>query len=100
MQTPIWGYPADLHLLKDGRILASYGYRRPPYGIRACISDDQGRTWQVKNEITLRDDLPNADLRYPTTAELADGALLTVYYGRDVKNEVTCIQEVLWKLQT
>ncbi len=96
-RTPIWGYPADLRLLKDGRVLASYGYRRPPYGIRACLSEDSGRSWPIKNEIVLRDDFPNTDLGYPTTAELADGTLLTAYYGRDVNNDVTCIQGTFWK---
>ena len=32
--TNIWGYPADLVTLQDGRHLMVYGYRRPPYGVR------------------------------------------------------------------
>ena len=32
--TNIWGYPAELIPLKDGRYLMIYGYRRPPYGVR------------------------------------------------------------------
>ena len=39
-RTNIWGYPAELSYLPDGRVLMVYGYRRPPYGERGCISDD------------------------------------------------------------
>jgi hypothetical protein len=40
--------------LLDGRYLMIYGYRRPPYGVRACISDD-GVTWDVKREFVIRE---------------------------------------------
>lgn len=89
-RTDIWGYPPTLLKLRDGRILASYGYRRPPYGIRACFSRDGGKTWDVANEVILRADAlsegPTAgrgttsDLGYPRSVELADGTILTVYY--------------------
>ena len=36
----IWGYPAEAIALQDGRYLMVYGYRRPPYGTRGCISED------------------------------------------------------------
>src|SRR5207253_1014190 len=50
--TNIWGYPAEFATLADGRILMVYGYRRPPYGVRGCVSDD-GVTWDVANELTI-----------------------------------------------
>ncbi|MFZ5808019.1 MAG: sialidase family protein [Chloroflexota bacterium] len=52
--TNIWGYPAELISLQDGRYLMVYGYRRPPYGVRGIISED-GVTWDVKNEFILRE---------------------------------------------
>lgn len=51
--TSIWGYPAELITLQDGRYLMVYGYRRPPYGVRGVISED-GVTWDVKNEFVIR----------------------------------------------
>ena len=88
--TDMWGYPPDLLLLKDGSVLCTYGYRRPPYGIRASFSYDQGKTWDVQNEIIIRSDaLSNGlgpgkggigDLGYPRTIEMKDGRLNTVYY--------------------
>ena len=50
----IWGYPAEAIALKDGRYLMVYGYRRPPYGVRGCISKD-GLTWDIKNEFVIRE---------------------------------------------
>ncbi|MEW5977469.1 MAG: sialidase family protein [Acidobacteriota bacterium] len=97
-KTPMWGYPSDLRVLQDGRLLATYGHRRPPFGIRACLSRDEGKTWDIAKEIVLRDDFKNDDLGYPTTTQLEDGTLLTTYYGRDENNDATCIQGTFWKL--
>jgi hypothetical protein len=79
-QTPMWGHPAHLLSLSDGRLVCTYGYRRPPYGIRACVSDDGGRSWSIEREAILRADGGSRDLGYPSSAELPDGRLLTVYY--------------------
>lgn len=97
-QTPIWGYPAHLLLLPDERILCVYGYRRPPYGIRAVLSLDNGQTWNVEETLILRDDLPNGDLGYPSSVLGVDGSILTVYYGQDSEG-VTCILASRYVLQ-
>lgn len=77
--TPMWGHPAHLLAMRDGRLVCAYGYRRPPFGVRACLSDD-GNTWDIGREIILRDDGASRDIGYPSTAQLANGDLLTVYY--------------------
>lgn len=82
-KTPLWGYPPHLLQLSDGRILCTYGHRRPPYGQRAAISED-GITWKAENELVLRDDAPNKDLGYPVSIELEPGTILTVYYQPNV----------------
>jgi sialidase-1 len=81
--TPLWGFPPHLVLLTDGRVLCTYGYRRAPYGERACLSED-GVNWSLKDEVILRDDAPNGDLGYPASIELERGVILTVYYQPDV----------------
>jgi photosystem II stability/assembly factor-like uncharacterized protein len=88
VDTGIWGYPAHLLLLPDGRLLATYGYRRTPMGIRACLSRDGGKSWDVGDEIILRADGfgSGSDLGYPITQRLADGTLATVYYFNGVDN--------------
>ena len=81
--TPLWGFPPHLALLNDGRVLCTYGYRRPPFGERACVSED-GIRWEAADELILRDDAPNGDLGYPASVELEPGVILTVYYQPDV----------------
>jgi hypothetical protein len=82
-RTPLWGFPPHLTLLSDGRVLCTYGYRRAPYGQRACLSED-GVRWDPRDEVILRDDAPNGDLGYPASLELEPGKVLTVYYQPNV----------------
>lgn len=95
-QTPIWGFPADIVQLPDGRVLTIYGHRRPPFGIRACLSADNGDTWNVEHEIIIRDDLPSANLGYPAAIALADGTVFAIYWGEDGQG-VTTIQGTFFK---
>lgn len=96
--TPILGYPAHLLRLPDGRILCVYGYRYPPYSIRAVLSTDEGRSWDAEHPLIVRDDLPNRDLGYPSSILMDDGCIFTVYYGQD-KDGVTCIQATRYLLE-
>ncbi len=89
--TPIFGHPGHLLVLRDGRLLCTYGRRIAPFGIRACLSEDGGRTWKIDQEIVIRDNLPNFDLGYPTTVEYTSGRLFICYYGQE-PDGVTCIQ--------
>lgn len=68
--TNIWGYPAELIALQDGRYLMVYGYRRPPYGVRGIISED-GVTWDVKNEFVIREGgVPEKSINSKPTSSL------------------------------
>lgn len=96
--TPIIGKPPHLLRLRDGRILVTYGYRHEPYGQRACISVDAGKSWDYDNEIILRDDAPSGDLGYPASVELDDGTILTVYYQQAQTGEKTCLMTTRWRL--
>lgn len=64
--------------LRDGRLLMTYGHRRPPLGNQARISQDQGRTWS--SAMIISGDGTSSDLGYPSTVELEDGSLLTAWY--------------------
>jgi hypothetical protein len=81
-----WGAPGDLVAMQDGRLVCVYGYRLPPFGIRARVSEDGGRTWG--SEIVLRDDGGSWDLGYPRVVEHEKGKLLSVYY-MNLKNDPT-----------
>lgn len=73
----VWGLPSHLLRLRDGRLMMTYGYRRPPRGNHARISEDDGRTWS--EPIVLSED-GTGDIGYPSTVELPSGHLLTLWY--------------------
>ncbi len=95
----IWGYPPHLIQLSNGWVLAVYGYRREPYGQRGCLSRDEGRSWDLEHEIILADTAPNPDLGYPSSVQLADGSILTVYYQVEKPGEMTCLMSTHWRLK-
>ena len=72
------GYPSHLLRLRDGRLVMAYGHRHRPLGIQARLSEDQGRSWS--DAIILSGDGTSTDVGYPSTVELNDGSLLTVWY--------------------
>lgn len=88
------GNPATLHKLKDGRLVAVYGHRGAPYGIRARISTDNGESWG--DEIILRDDGARWDLGYPRTVIRPDGKLVTAYYFNDAAQKERYIAATIW----
>lgn len=76
----VWGVPPHLLRLADGRVLLSHGYRRGRMGVRYALSLDAGRSWERGIEGVLDGSSASADCGYPSTVELGDGSLLTVYY--------------------
>lgn len=74
----VWGLPSHLLRLHDGRLLMTYGYRRPPFGNQARISEDHGRTWSAP--LVISDDGAGSDLGYSSTAEIGGGQFVTVWY--------------------
>ena len=96
--TAILGKPPHLTQLADGRVLVTYGYRHEPYGERACLSADGGKTWDYDHEIILRDDAPSGDLGYPASIQLDDGTVMTVYYQQERSGEKTCLMTTRWEV--
>jgi hypothetical protein len=64
--------------LRDGRLLMTYGHRRPPFGNQARVSDDGGASWS--GPVVLSDDGLGVDLGYPSTVQRDDGRLVTAWY--------------------
>ena len=83
-----WGGPTHLLRLADGRLLAAYGCRVPPFGVRASLSEDGGRTWGP--ELVLRDDGGSPDLGYPRAVQLPDGHVLVAYYFNRADDPLQC----------
>ncbi len=88
------GNPAAMIRLWDGRICMTYGRRYEPFGIRARISEDDGKTWG--DEIVLRDDGGCEDLGYPRTVQRQDGTIVTTYYYNYDKSGERSIEATLW----
>jgi BNR repeat-like domain len=87
--------PPSLLRLRDGRLVLTYGYRLEPYGIRAVISGDDGRTWGP--DIGLREDGGCPDLGYTRTVQRMDGKLVTVYYYNLSSDSERFIAATIWE---
>ena len=93
--TNIKGYPLNPLLLKEGKILLTYGYRLKPYGIRARLL----KLNEMKNinniveyidnskEIIIEDKMKNADCGYPSCINDGDN-IICVYYGCNGKSAI------------
>ena len=94
--TGLVGLPPHLLMLRDGRLLTTYGYRLLPYGNRAALSVDGGRTW---GDPMVLDEKPVVrDLGYPSSVELADGSILSVWYELLPADTLASLQTAHWSL--
>ena len=91
-----FGIPSQLMKLRDGRLLMTYGHRRKPFGNQACVSADHGRTWS--EPMIVSGDGTAGDLGYPSTVELADGTLLTVWYENMKDLGKAVLRQAKWKV--
>ncbi len=88
--------PGDLIVLRGGKLLLTFGASHVPRGVRAYLSRDEGRTWSPR--LILADDIPcGAEGGYPSSVQLPDGNVLTVYYQVDVRFQAELSPGVLWK---
>ncbi|MCX8157550.1 MAG: glycoside hydrolase [Verrucomicrobiae bacterium] len=92
----VWGLPSHLLRLRDGRLLMTYGYRRAPFGNQARLSEDAGKTWSAP--LTISADGHHADLGYPSTVELPNGTLLTVWYELMAGSSRAVLRQARWQL--
>ena len=91
------GNPPSMIRLKDGRVCLTYGCRSAPFGIRARLSRDNGRTWG--SEIHLRNDGGGRDVGYPRTVQRPDGMIVTIYYFHDQPGSDRYIAATLWSTE-
>jgi hypothetical protein len=90
----VWGIPSHLLRLRDGRLLMTSGHRRPPLGNQVRISTDHGRSWS--RPLVISADGRSGDLGYPSTVELGDGTLLTVWYEK--VGDTSVLRQARWQL--
>lgn len=92
-----FGLPSHLLKLRDGRLVMTYGHRRAPFGNQARVSTDNGKSWGA--EIIISGDGKGGDLGYPSTVELADGTLLTVWYESMKEPKLAVLRQATWRLE-
>ncbi len=92
----VWGLPSHLLRLQDERLLMSYGHRREPFGNLARVSEDHGKTWS--DPLTISNDGLGGDLGYPSTAQLDDGSLVTVWYEVMKGSPRAVLRQARWSL--
>ena len=91
-----WGSPPHLLRHSSGALVCVYGRRTLPYGEMCMISWDEGKTW--KQDYALHIDAPSRDLGYPSSVELDDGSIFTVYYQKAEKNAQCALMYTRWEL--
>ena len=101
-KTGVFGLPPHVLTLKNGIVVMTYAKRVGDFGEYVVLSFDHGRTWDVAHEYCLAPCL-NYDLGYPSTVELPNGELLTVYYQptrykAEKKADTPCLQATKWRL--
>ena len=93
----VWGLPSHLLRLSDGRVLMTYGYRKPPFGNQIRISED-GRKWSAP--MTISDDGASGDLGYPSTVRLIDGTFVTVWYELPENASNAVLRQARWTMES
>lgn len=91
------GAPPHLFKHSSGMLICTYGYREKPYGIKAMFSLDNGNTWDTGYDIYING--ISSDIGYPSTIQLKDGSLLTVFYAKTEKNGPAVIMQQKWKVE-
>ena len=93
------GMPPHLMVHSSGAVLCAYGCRTEgKWSERVAVSYDNGETW---TEDYLLDDRlgPQKDLGYPSSVELSDGSILTVYYQALPTDVHTSVLYTKWRLK-
>ena len=91
------GAPAHIIRHSSGALISVYGYRSYPFGIKAMFSYDGGKSWDTDHDIYTNE--ASWDLGYPSTVELNDGSLLTVFYAKASEDAPAVIMQQKWRFE-
>ena len=93
------GMPPHLLLHSSGALLCSYGCRTEgKRSERVAVSRDLGETW-TEDYILDSNIGHQTDLGYPSSVELSDGSILTVYYQGLPTDDHTSLLYTKWRLE-
>ena len=74
-------WPFDVTILHNGDLLLGYGSRLHSFGAGVLVSRDSGETWDEKHRVLLAWNSLSTDTGYPSTVQLKDGTIVTMYYA-------------------
>ena len=92
----VFGYPSHLLRLADDRLLMTFGHRAKPLGNQARVSNDHGRNWS--EPLIINDDAPGGDMGYPSTVQLDNGLLVSVWYEVMQGSPFAVLRQATWEL--
>lgn len=72
--------PGGAFQLKSGKLLATWGNRRPPYGACAMLGQADGEEWDYAHRVSLAWDASGGSCGYANGAQNNDGTIVVVYY--------------------
>lgn len=89
---------APPHMLEhsSGAVILAYSRRKEPMGEYVRISKDNGVTWSKDFRISSAP--PDWDHGYPTSVELENGDILTVYYQKCEGDDFASVHSIRWTL--
>ena len=90
------GTPPHFLLHSSGAVVMTHGRRADTNFEIAMISYDGGQSWS--DEIIISPESPDWDLGYPSSVELSDGSILTVYYQKYGDDTYNSILYTKWQL--
>ncbi len=97
--TGVSGSPPHLMMHSSGALICSFGRREFPCGERAMVSYDYGKTFVDEYVLHNPKDEQGRDLGYPSTVEMDDGSLMTVYYQKYEDDAKCSMLYTKWNLK-
>ena len=94
-ETGICGSPPHLMLHSCGALLLTYARRAVPYAECARISYDGGKSF---GEELVLNTASSCDIGYPSSVELSDGKILTVYYQPYQNDPYNSVLYTVWDI--
>ena len=91
-------FGAPPHMLKhsSGALILAYSRRKAPMGQYVRVSYDNGMTWS--RDTCIAPNPPDWDHGYPTSVELKNGDILTVFYQKCPGDDFNSVHSVRWNL--
>ena len=72
--------PGGAFQLQSGKVMCTWGNRRPPFGAAAMLSNDGAKSWDYEHRVSLAWDAPNGNCGYANGTQTPDGTIIVAYY--------------------